>query len=153
MTPLLRPVTKMKCSMPASLASSTTYWISGLSTMVSISFGIALVAGRTRVPRPATGKTALRIFMRYRGAIGGRAESEVRTLVAGLHLRTKADVGRAILPQAHGKSADVVLFPPPVRGMNNKFRTRVTPTLQLSPTRGERARLACGAVGGSLRPS
>src|SRR5713101_7027763 len=63
MTPLLRPVTKMKCSMPASLASSTTYWISGLSTMVSISLGIALVAGRTRVPRPATGKTALRIFM------------------------------------------------------------------------------------------
>src|SRR3954466_10659897 len=49
--------------MPASLASSTTYWISGLSTMVSISFGIALVAGRTRVPRPATGKTALRIFI------------------------------------------------------------------------------------------
>src|SRR6185295_2822489 len=49
--------------MPASLASSTTYWINGLSTMVSISFGIALVAGRTRVPRPATGKTALRIFM------------------------------------------------------------------------------------------
>ena len=40
-----------------------TYWISGLSTMVSISFGIALVAGRTRVPRPATGNTALRIFM------------------------------------------------------------------------------------------
>src|SRR5437899_6805014 len=62
-TPLLRPVTNTKCSMPASLASSTTYWMSGLSTMVSISFGIALVAGRTRVPRPATGKTALRIFM------------------------------------------------------------------------------------------
>src|SRR5450432_3940451 len=65
MTPLLRPVTKMKCSMPASLASSTTYWISGLSTMVSISLGIALVAGSTRVPRPATGKTALRIFMAF----------------------------------------------------------------------------------------
>ena len=44
-----------------------TYWISGLSTMVSISFGIALVAGRTRVPRPATGKTALRIFMGMSG--------------------------------------------------------------------------------------
>src|SRR5882757_8667143 len=53
--------------MPASLASSTTYWISGLSTMVSISFGIALVAGRTRVPSPATGNTALRIFMGSRG--------------------------------------------------------------------------------------
>src|SRR5687768_1322388 len=50
--------------MPASRASSTTYWINGRSTMVSISFGIALVAGRTRVPRPATGNTALRIFMR-----------------------------------------------------------------------------------------
>src|ERR1051325_3308541 len=47
--------------MPASLASSTTYWIRGISTMVSISFGIALVAGRKRVPRPATGKTALRM--------------------------------------------------------------------------------------------
>ena len=70
-TPLLRPVTNTKCSMPASLASSTTYWISGLSTMVSISFGIALVAGRTRVPRPATGKTALRIFMGCREGLEG----------------------------------------------------------------------------------
>src|ERR1041384_1425922 len=34
---------------------------SGRSTTVSISFGMALVAGRKRVPRPATGKTALRI--------------------------------------------------------------------------------------------
>src|SRR5687768_4628879 len=32
--------------------------MSGLSTMGSISFGLALVAGRKRVPRPATGKTA-----------------------------------------------------------------------------------------------
>src|SRR5438067_1889951 len=31
MTFLLRPVTKMKCSMPASRASSTTCWISGPS--------------------------------------------------------------------------------------------------------------------------
>src|ERR1051325_10898245 len=54
--------------MPASLASSTTYWIRGISTMVSISFGIALVAGRKRVPRPATGKTALRMaFMEPAG--------------------------------------------------------------------------------------
>ena len=41
-------------------ASSTAYWISGLSTTGSISLGIALVAGRKRVPRPATGRTALR---------------------------------------------------------------------------------------------
>ena len=37
----------------------------GRSTTVSISFGIALVAGRKRVPRPATGNTALRMgFMK-----------------------------------------------------------------------------------------
>src|SRR5690606_20285035 len=42
-------------------ASSTAYWLSGLSTMGSSSLGMALVAGRKRVPRPATGKTALRM--------------------------------------------------------------------------------------------
>jgi hypothetical protein len=58
--------------------------------MVSISFGIALVAGRTRVPRPATGKTALRIFM---GVSGYHQESALdRMLVAGLQPRTKTDV-------------------------------------------------------------
>src|ERR1700690_3904979 len=46
--------------MPAALASSTAYWIRGLSTTGSISFGIALVAGRKRAPRPPTGKMALR---------------------------------------------------------------------------------------------
>ncbi len=45
--------------MPACAASSTTYWMAGLSTTGSISFGIALVAGRNRVPRPAAGMTAL----------------------------------------------------------------------------------------------
>ena len=44
---------------PAAAASSTTYWIAGLSTTGSISLGIAFVAGRNRVPRPATGTTAL----------------------------------------------------------------------------------------------
>src|SRR3954470_11340103 len=38
--------------------------MSGLSTKVRISFGIALVAGRMRVPRPATGNTALRMGLR-----------------------------------------------------------------------------------------
>jgi hypothetical protein len=40
--------------------SSTTYWICGLSTTGSISFGCAFVAGRKRVPKPAAGSTALR---------------------------------------------------------------------------------------------
>src|SRR5512141_2112549 len=55
---LLRPVMKIMSVMPAAAASSTAYWISGLSTTGSISFGLALVAGRKRVPNPATGKTA-----------------------------------------------------------------------------------------------
>src|SRR4051794_30255698 len=46
--------------MPASRASSTAYWISGRSTTVIISLGMLLVAGSRRVPRPATGNTALR---------------------------------------------------------------------------------------------
>src|SRR5258708_4328270 len=45
--------------MPAPTASSITYWIVGLSTTGSISFGCALVAGRNRVPSPAAGMTAL----------------------------------------------------------------------------------------------
>jgi hypothetical protein len=36
------------------------------------------VAGRTRVPRPATGKTALRIFMRARDAFKGAWEGRAR---------------------------------------------------------------------------
>src|SRR5262245_2679330 len=59
---LPRPVTMTMRSIPASRASSTTYWMSGRSTSGSISFGCALVAGRNRVPRPAAGKTATRIF-------------------------------------------------------------------------------------------
>src|SRR2546427_3975541 len=47
---------------PEATASSTTYWIIGLSTSGSISFGCALVAGRNRVPSPAAGKTPLRTF-------------------------------------------------------------------------------------------
>src|ERR1700674_4893599 len=49
---------KMRSVMPAAPASSTAYWMRGLSTIGSISLGEALVAGRKRVPRPATGKTA-----------------------------------------------------------------------------------------------
>src|SRR5260221_12777193 len=62
MARLLRPVTKIMSVMPAAAASSAAYWISGLSTLGSISFGLALVAGRNRLPMPATGNTALVIF-------------------------------------------------------------------------------------------
>ncbi len=57
------------CSMPASSASSTAYWTTGRSTTVSISLGTDFVAGRNRVPSPATGITAfftlrMSIFLR-----------------------------------------------------------------------------------------
>src|ERR1700736_5956843 len=55
------PVTNTSRVAPAESASSTAYWIRGLSTTGSISFGLALVAGRKRVPRPATGNTAVRM--------------------------------------------------------------------------------------------
>src|SRR5688572_4585630 len=56
------------CSMPAATASSTAYWMIGLSTSGSISLGWALVAGRNRVPHPAAGKTALRTRIEPRNA-------------------------------------------------------------------------------------
>src|SRR6266702_2001308 len=62
MARLPRPVMKMRSVMPAATASSTAYWMSGLSTIGSISLGEALVAGRKRVPRPATGNTAFVTF-------------------------------------------------------------------------------------------
>src|SRR5215471_15293904 len=59
MARLLRPVMNIMSVMPAAAASSTAYWISGLSTTGSISLGLALVTGRNLLPSPATGNTAL----------------------------------------------------------------------------------------------
>src|SRR5215467_13080449 len=61
---LPRPVTMMIWSHPDDIASSTPYWMMGLSTSGSISLGCALVAGRKRVPNPAAGNTALQTFIR-----------------------------------------------------------------------------------------
>src|SRR5215472_7692096 len=61
MARLEAPVMNTRRRAPAASASSTAYWISGLSTTGSISLGLALVAGRKRVPRPATGNTAVRM--------------------------------------------------------------------------------------------
>src|SRR5690625_2004353 len=63
----------MNSSIPAALASSSAYWIKGLSTTGSISFGIDLVAGRKRVPRPATGNTALWILLLIKPPVPGEA--------------------------------------------------------------------------------
>ena len=45
-----------------SSASSTTYWMTGLSSTGSISLGVHLVPGRKRVPRPAAGMIAFMLF-------------------------------------------------------------------------------------------
>src|SRR5215470_13536276 len=63
MAVLPRPVMMMIWLQPAARASSTPYWMMGLSTTGSISFGCALVAGRNRVPSPAAGNTALRTLI------------------------------------------------------------------------------------------
>ena len=44
------PTTMTICSIPDATASSTAYWITGRSTSGRISLGMALVAGRNRVP-------------------------------------------------------------------------------------------------------
>src|SRR5690606_9454872 len=64
---LPRPVMIRMSSMPEATASSTMYWIVGLSTMGSISLGWAFVAGKKRVPKPAAGITALRTLCMPRG--------------------------------------------------------------------------------------
>src|SRR5580700_9215325 len=74
---LPRPVMMRIWSHPEAMASSTPYWMMGLSTSGSISFGWALVAGKKRVPRPAAGNTALRTFM------GMEASLVVSSLVVG----------------------------------------------------------------------
>src|SRR5256885_14064258 len=67
------PVTMIPCSIPLAIASSPPYWIVGLSTSGSISFGCVLVAGKTRVPSPAAGKIALRTWrVVTRGGLGER---------------------------------------------------------------------------------
>ncbi len=62
-----RPVTKRILSTPESMASLTTYWTAGLSTIGSISFGWDLVTGNKRVPYPATGITAFDIGFSFIG--------------------------------------------------------------------------------------
>src|SRR5213083_1246122 len=63
-----RPVITRMSVIPAPTASSTTYWMVGLSMTGTISLGWLLVAGRNRVPSPAAGITALRTFVMSAGA-------------------------------------------------------------------------------------
>src|ERR1700733_4810525 len=70
--------------------SSTAYWMSGLSTTVSISLGMAFVAGRKRVPKPATGSTAFRtrfalaLMVSFGVAPGGNGQDPATDLTTSL---------------------------------------------------------------------
>src|SRR5438874_1491285 len=84
--------------MPARTASSTTYWIAGLSTIGSISLGVAFVAGRKRVPNPAAGMTALVTGALMAATLVGSVRRDGlrdAPLVASLGLRdVEREVGR-----------------------------------------------------------
>src|ERR671924_2335260 len=91
MARLPRPVTMMISSSPEATASSTTYWIVGLSTTGSISLGWAFVAGRNRVPSPAAGKTPLRTFIQR--SSGDAARGPVLALERLFDPSPKLDLG------------------------------------------------------------
>src|SRR5512141_1655436 len=96
----------MTCSMPAATASSTAYWMIGLSTRGSISFGCALVAGRKRVPQPAAGKTALRTRIEPRGdGVGLAPEVYLRASVTP---PSRADEGPCELANGAAEGARTV---------------------------------------------
>src|ERR1700683_3669186 len=87
-------------SAPAAIASSTAYWISGLSTIGSISFGLALVAGRKRVPRPATGNTAVRIGLTATALIANRSISAAVDALA--QILARLEVRHVLAGPRHG---------------------------------------------------
>src|SRR5258707_14095276 len=101
METLLRPVIISTSSSPAATASSTTYWMAGLSTTGSISLGVALVAGRNLVPRPAAGITALVTSLVV--AAGSAMPENPRTFRGVPGGGTGG--GGARVPVAHGRSA------------------------------------------------
>src|SRR5215510_12659948 len=100
------PVMKTRLRAPADRASSAAYWMSGLSTIGSISFGLALVAGRNRVPRPATGNTAVLISFACATADLLRTHSEAAMIAQRLRRPGDALRGRRTSPGANASRAN-----------------------------------------------
>src|SRR5450432_4329608 len=96
-------------SAPAESASSTAYWISGLSTIGSISFGLALVTGRNRLPSPATGNTALVTL-----AIGIEVPAERRRRTRNVLPTREREALRGGARHRHHR----LLRPPPTMAIN-----------------------------------
>src|SRR5438105_13555199 len=70
-------MTMIAWSKPAVSASINAWWITGSSPSGSISFGMARVSGRKRVPKPAAGMT-MRISV---GSSGRHQRAEARILL------------------------------------------------------------------------
>src|SRR2546423_58088 len=81
---------------PEATASSTTYWIVGLSTSGSISFGCAFVAGRKRVPRREGGDEGGRGRRKADG--GGAADKDAAR-------ERQRDPPRRVVELQHGAKA------------------------------------------------
>src|SRR4051794_10855418 len=118
---LLRPVMMRMSSSPALTASSTTYWIAGLSTTGSISFGELFVAGRNRVPSPAAGITALRTRV-IRASSGGSSNAQIDPPAP----EQPANVGGVAEHHQHGKRRHHRHFPSvvPEREHSNRKQNR-----------------------------
>ena len=91
--------------MPLLAASSTIYWIAGLSTIGSISLGMAFDAGSTRVPKPAAGITAFLIFI-----------SRLLYIVISVMVSTDTIIETAIVTAAATTTA-ILLGPPLARSL------------------------------------
>ena len=94
---LPRPVTIRMSVSPAPTASSTTYWIDGLSTTGSIAFCCAFVAGRKRVPRPAAGMTAFLTGMKRPSVVVVLGSGEVMSVGAFLRVGPGARRASAVI--------------------------------------------------------
>src|SRR5438309_7070726 len=99
----------ISCS-PDATASSTTYWMVGLSTRGSISLGCDLVAGRNRVPRPAAGKTAFRTRV-FTGQNRNPLDGYHVAMLDPVYLRDHmAEVDAALRKRGLDPSADLSAF-------------------------------------------
>ena len=175
-------VTMITCSMPAATASSTAYWMTGLSTSGSISLGCALVAGRKRVPQPAAGKTALRMrieprrtwrFGRAASIPGGRRVRAVDRARDGLRMAagSTAHAGRRARDleqdgRCRGRAAPPATWigpmvsarrtaarPTPTTGSKSARMPVLVPPIQRTPVRNSGGRKAgAGDAGEEQEP-
>jgi len=102
MLPLPRLVTISTSLTPAVTSYSTTYCMLGLSTTVSSSFGVGLVAGSIRVPNPTEGITALVLIIDAHPLLRKNNHTPpIRTLVLGTIKLHCLAIRGTLIPREH----------------------------------------------------